>query len=198
MSKHPSYSVILVATLSLLGLSGCHLFVAAAAGFAGANAAEERTLGKAIDDSTIHAEITGFYIQTDAKDMLVNVTARVHEGRVMLTGTVNREETAREAVRLAWAAKGVKEVINNLEVSDKSNIMNDANDTWIETQIESRLLATKGIKSLNYTVEVENGVAYLLGVAQNEQELKNVAYIASITKGVTKVVSYVRPVDNEA
>ncbi len=196
MSKNRVFKISAIALMSVMALSGCRSIVTGVVGAVGKSTVEERTFGESIDDATIHAEITHYFIQADVQDMLPNVTARVREGRVMLTGTVNREATAREAVRLAWIAKGVKEVINALEINDKTTILDDANDGWIETQIETRLLATQKISSLNYTVEVENGIVYLLGVAQNEEELRRVTYISSITKGVKKVVSYVRPANH--
>ncbi len=176
----------------LLLLSGCKGIIATSASTVGVAAAEERSVGTIVDDNTILADITHRYIQADVNDLLVNVDVRVNEGRVLLTGVVVKPETSVEAVRLAWLATGVREVINEIKTGQDPNAMNFAEDQWIETQIEARLLATKGIMSINYTVEVVDKAVYLLGIAQNQQELKNVAYISSITKGVKRVVSYVR------
>lgn len=175
-----------------LVVSGCQSMATSAIGILGKAAGDERSIGEMVDDSTIKAEITHYFVQSDVNDLLMNVTIRVHEGRVMLTGRVKKTATAHEAVRLSWIARGVAEVINNIEVAEKDPIIDDAGDSWIEAQIEARLLATKNIRSLNYTVEVENSVVYLLGLAQSEDEMKNVANIASLTKGVKRVVSYVR------
>ncbi len=175
-----------------LQLSACKPMIGSAATSVGIAAAEERSMGTVVDDNTIHADITHRFIQSDVNDLLVNVDVRVHDGRVMLTGRTPKPETSVEAVRLAWLAKGVREVINEIKTGQENDTVGFAQDQWIETQIEARLLATKGIMSINYTVEVVDGVVYLLGVAQNEQELRNVAYISSITKGVQRVISYVR------
>ena len=154
---------------------------------------EERSLGDNFDDSSISTEISNMYLKDETKGLFKDVVVRVREGRVLLIGRTDRTEVALEAVRLAWLAAGVKEVINNIEVGPKgTNFLNYAKDNFVETQIETRLLATKGIRSVNYTVEVVDSVAYILGVAQNEEERHNVAYIASITQGITRVVSYVR------
>lgn len=40
-------------------------------------------------------------------------------------------------------------------------------------------------------MQVNHGTVYLLGVAQNEEELERVLYIASRTSGVGTVVNYV-------
>jgi len=53
-----------------------------------------------------------------------------------------------------------------------------ASDAWISTQIESKLLFTKDIKSVNYSVETIDGVVYLMGIAQDREELDAVTQIA--------------------
>ena len=47
-------------------------------------------------------------------------------------------------------------------------------------------------QSLNYSIEVVNGVVYLIGIAQNQKELDAVIEISKKTYGVTSVISYVR------
>ncbi len=188
------FLILSVGLLLLCGvlLSGCQTVAMSGATGAGIAAVEERSIGTVVDDTTIYAEINHLFIQADVNDLLTNVDIRVNDGRVLLTGQVNHAQTPVEAVRLAWEARGVREVINEIKVNNESTIAEYAQDQWIETQIEARLLATKDIKSINYTVEVVGGVVYLLGIAQDAEELRNAAYIASITEGVQKVISYVR------
>ena len=52
------------------------------------------------------------------------------------------------------------------------------------------------IKSLNYEVSVVNGSAYVIGIAENEEELKLLTHTISTVKGVKEVVSYVITVDS--
>ncbi len=178
---------------ALLTVSGCTQTAVTVASTLGLASLEERSIGDNIDDKSISAEIHHFILQSDANQLLTDVAIRVHEGRVLLTGRTASPDVALEAVRLSWLAAGVREVINEIQVgAEGTNLLNYAQDNLIETQIEARLLATKNIKSINYTVEVIDGVAYVLGVAQNEQERRSVATIASVTKGVKQVISYVR------
>ncbi|MDP5370565.1 MAG: BON domain-containing protein, partial [Pseudomonadota bacterium] len=67
-----------------------------------------------------------------------------------------------------------------------------AQDSWITTQLKSKLLFGDDIRSLNYSLKTVGGVAYILGVAQSKEELDKVLDIASKTSGVTKVVNYTR------
>ena len=172
--------------------AGCAPTLIASGAAVGASATEERSLSNNASDKFIKAEITRSFVESDVHGMLLDVNIEVDEGRVMLTGIVPNQKISSEAARLAWLAKDVKEVINDIKTGEPLSIVTRSNDTLITSQIRSRLLATKNILSLNYTIEVVNGVAYLLGVAQNSAELDSVSYIAAHTHGVTKVVSHVR------
>ena len=96
-----------------------------------------------------------------------------------------------EAVRLAWQAEGVKEVINEIQIAD-SDLGDFASDTWISTNLKSKLLFDSKIASINYSVETVRGVVYLIGVAQSQEELDRVTNHARSLEYVKKVVSYVK------
>ncbi len=178
-------------------VSGCAaLFVGGLANL-GVATTEERSIGDSFDDSAISAEIQQYFLQSNVKHMFSEVTIRVHEGRVLLLGRTDNAKVAQEATNVAWQAHGVREVMNEIKIGQASSGFFDyANDNLIETQIEARLLADKNIKSSNYTVEMQDGVAYLLGVAQTEKERNIAVYIASISSGVKNVVNYVRLKDD--
>jgi osmotically-inducible protein OsmY len=179
----------------LLPLGGC---VAAAGGAAGTGftVTQERSAGEIVDDATVWTRINSHYIQKDVNDLFSHVNIEVHEGRVLLTGNVEAPQTKVEAVRLAWQAEGVKEVINEIEVRNKTSLNDSARDTWLTAQVKSKFLLERNMRSVNYTVETVNGVVYLLGIAQDEDELSIATKIASRVKGVKKVVSHVRLKDD--
>lgn len=184
--------LIALAILNGLMVSGCvPAVVTAGATSGGVIAAQERTPGNALDDTGIKLTIDNLYFNRDINDLFKNVAVHVNEGRVLLTGDVDRAESKVEAVRLAWKANGVKEVIDEIQVNDQTGIVDYARDSWIATQVRSRLLFEKNLRSVNYNVEVVNGVVYLLGIAQDKDELDKATYIASTTKYVKQVVSHV-------
>ena len=67
-------------------------------------------------------------------------------------------------------------------------------DTWVSTQLRTKLLLDRDIRALNYNVETVNGVIYLIGIAQNELELERVTNHARTIENVEKVISHVRVV----
>ena len=179
------------ASLAFLALSGC-IPAAIGAGAVGANfATQDRTTGNAVDDISLKTKVKKKFFDKNYDDLYSNVDVDVVERRVLLTGSVQRPETVIDAVNLAWQVPGVHEVVNEIQVNDKSSLKDSARDAWISTQIHSRLLFTKGISSSNYTIEVVNGTVYLFGLARTETESQQVASIAARTQYVKNVVSHV-------
>lgn len=173
-------------------LSGCAQAWMSAATTVGVISTEERTFGEAVDDGTIYTEINHYFLQKDVNDMLLNVNVMVRQGRVLLTGVVDSHQTVNDAVAMAWKANGVKEVISEMIVNPTGTVWDKTKDEWTEKQLEYRMFMTKGIHVQNYSVEVENSTAYLLGVALDEKELQDLIEIARTTKGVAKVVSHIK------
>ncbi len=95
-------------------------------------------------------------------------------------------------MRLAWQAEGVKEVINEIQVTDRGGLVDYARDTWISAQLTTKLLLDKAIKAINYNVETVNGVVYMIGIAQDQAELERATNHARTIPNVAKVVSHVR------
>ncbi len=179
---------ILSATTILL--SGC----IPAAIFVGAEgvstATQERTAGERIDDNGIAISINAKLAAKD-KDLFASVSTDVREGRVLLTGKVKDPVTKKDAEDIAWRTQGVREVINELKVSNEESFSNYVSDSWISNQIRARMLVTKGIKNTNYGVQTVDRVVYLMGIAQNEQESKVAIEIARRTPNVQRVISHV-------
>lgn len=156
----------------------------------GRSAAEERRIGEIIDDTVINNKIRAKFAKEDFKGIFAKVSASSIEGRVLLTGTVDTMDHSARASELVWQISGVKEVMNEIEV-DEISLSTKTKDTWIATRVRSKLLFNKEIKSVNYSVEVNNGIVFLTGIAQTQEELDLAEDIASRVGGVTKVISYV-------
>lgn len=182
--------------LSLASTSACVPVVAGGAAAGGVAVAQERTVGTAIDDANITTQINGRFMGSEKPALFSKVGVQTNEGAVLLTGQVQQPEDAIEAVRIAWQVDNVREVINEIQVTDHKTFKNFAGDTWITAQVKSRLLAEKYLKSVNYNVETVNGVVYLMGIAQDQDELEKAVYIASRVKGVERVISHVRLKDD--
>ncbi len=189
--------LLLAAGLSL-ALGACAPAVVVGAGAAvGVTAAQERGFKGAIADTEIRLEINHLWFQESAS-LYGKVNLQVQEGRVLLTGNVPDPEARLSAVRLAWQAKRVVEVINEIEVRDTSSLLDAARDAWISAELEARILVDTAIVSINYSIETVNQAVYLIGVAQSRAELDRVIAHAKDIAYVRRVIDYVRLKDDPA
>ena len=81
----------------------------------------ERSLGTVIDDATIKVNIAAKFLNAD-NNLFVNINTSVLEGRVLLTGLVENQEVRIDAVRLVWEVEGVQEIINEIEIGNRSTL----------------------------------------------------------------------------
>lgn len=178
-----------------LSLYGCAGLVVGAGATAATAAAQERGFKGAVKDTVIRAHINELWFSHDV-EMYQKVSLTVLEGRVLLTGKVRTQKMRIDAVRLAWQAKGVSEVINEVGVSDDGGVANFMRDAWISTQLKYQLALDKQVASINYSIETVDAVIYLMGIAVDQGELDRVTGYARNVRYVKKVISYVRLKDD--
>lgn len=191
--------ILLTATgLSLILASGCTPvgLVAGAAATTGVAAAQEGGINRAVSDSWIKTQINHRWLQYDV-DTFAKLSTTVKQGRVLVTGVVQDPQARVEAVRLIWQVDGVKQVINEIRVADSEGVSGYVQDNWIATRLRSAILFDKEVQSINYTIDVVQGVVYLMGFAQNQTELNRVVETARTISGVKQVVSYVKLVGEQ-
>ncbi len=153
------------------------------------SSAKEKGIKEAISDGMIDAGINKEFLNHDI-NMFINIQIEVVEGRVLLTGSVKKPKHRLDAIKIAWKVLGVREVINEIDVTEKGGIKQYLIDVKIKTQIRYKVLSDKEVSSINYNFEVVNGNVYVIGIAKNKKELKKVVEHANNIGGVLKVVSH--------
>ena len=186
-------STILVTGLVFLSISyGCSpLGVLSSGGATTMVIAEgDKSLGTAVDDATIKINISRKFLNSE-NNLFINIDTSVVEGMVLLTGIVKNQESRIEALKIVWEVGGVKEVINEIEIGDKTSIKEYANDVWITTQIKALAARDIGLRSISYNVETIRGKVYLAGITSRPEQLETLVNIIKSVKGVKEVVNYV-------
>lgn len=156
----------------------------------------EKNIKDSAIDSKITAQIITKYIANGLKNPRNSVDVTVSEGRVLLTGIVRNTKKARLAIDLAWKINDVKEVIDEIEISRNPNIKfdditNSLIDYSLTAKIEAKLLLASDIKSRNYKINTIAKTVYLIGIAQDKNELQKVLQSISMVMGVERVVNHV-------
>ncbi len=150
----------------------------------------DRSVGTVIDDATIKVQIGAKFISSE-ENLFLNIDTFVIEGRVLLTGIVETQEARIDAVRRVWEVNGVKEIINEIEVGDKTTLKEYSQDLWINTQVKGVAAKTLGLRALSYNFETIRGKVYVAGIISKKELLDQLINSIKNIKGVKEIVNYV-------
>lgn len=147
---------------------------------------DPRSLGTQIDDSIMQKSLLIRIAKTDKKYIL-DVSPKVVDGHIFLTGVVEKVDEKILMTKLAWKTEGARSVKNNIEVKDKFSLKNYSKDALITSQLNVAMLTNKKIKIANYNINTVNQVIFVFGIAANEEERREVINEASLIKDVKSV-----------
>ena len=177
----------------LAALGGCSpVGMAIGAGATVTNMAmEERGFYNSTRDKAIWTDITARMLSKDQK-LFQNIDVQVHEGRVLLTGFVQKREDRIEATRIAWEPGGVREVVDEIKLGRSLDAGDFAEDVALIQQIRLKLMFDRDIRAINYSVDCIRSTVYLMGVARTPAELQRVIDHVRDVPYVRAVVNHVR------
>ena len=150
----------------------------------------ERSIGTVIDDASIKVNIAAKFLNAE-NNLFVNINTSVLEGRVLLTGLVENQEIRIDAVRLVWEVEGVQEIINEIEIGNRSTLKDYASDLWINTQARGIAAKIIGIKAITFNFETIQGKIYIAGITSRPDLLDEMILALKNIKGVSEIVNYV-------
>ncbi|HHZ4830814.1 TPA: division/outer membrane stress-associated lipid-binding lipoprotein [Haemophilus influenzae] len=191
LSPLKKLAILLGATIFL---QGCVAAVIGGGAVAAKVATDPRTTGTQIDDETLEFKVENAV----EKDAQIKAEGRVnavsYNGRVLLIGQVPNSDVKGTATALAKGVEGVNEVYNELTVSPKISFAQISKDSWLTTQVKSKMFVDGRVKATDVKVISENGEVFLLGNVTQSQA-NAAADIASKISGVKKVIKVFKYLD---
>lgn len=175
--------------LILFILSGC--VGASSKGIFGTGvsvALDPRSLGTQIDDSIMDKNLETRLLLLN-KSYFLSVKIKVLDGRIFITGKINGLEEKLKITKLAWETEGVRSVKNDLKFKEKFNFKQSAKDLLITAQLRTALVFNKQIKSANYNIDTYKKKIYIYGIANSEDERKEVINEAKQILDVEDVIA---------
>lgn len=168
-------------------LQGCVAALVGGGAVATKVGTDPRTVGTQVDDETLEFKVENA-IEKDAQIKSEGrVNAVSYSQRVLLIGQVPNYTAKDAATELAKGVEGVTDVYNELAIGQKIGIGQISKDSWITTQVKSKILLDDRVKATDVKVISENNVVYLLGTLTQAQA-DAAADVASKVSGVQKVV----------
>ena len=98
-------------------------------------------------NASIWKSINETFLNSDFRREVAGIDITVNDGAVLLTGRVSIPEEKVLATRLAWETIGVKEVVNELQVTNRSSIDDVSKDLAASAQLRGKLIADSRIFS---------------------------------------------------
>ena len=174
----------------LILIQSCAPLIGAAGIASIGSASKEKGLAASIGDTIISTKISNKIFKYNP-DLIKDTRVFVNNGSVLLTGKVKNLENKIELTKIIWKIKGVREVNNEVQIIDVSSIKNIARDIASLSEIKARIITNKKINSLNFSVDVVNDIAYLSGIAENDEEMKLVKDNAASARFIKTVFNFI-------
>jgi osmotically-inducible protein OsmY len=173
-----------------LALSACAPALVGVGTAAVAASSTEKGFSTSVSDGVIKTKLSDKYLRADV-DLVQGLSISVNEGAVLLTGTVPTQDKKINATKLAWEIKGVREVVNEVTVTQDVSLKSKAKDFAAAAQLRLKIIGDGKVSSLNYSIDVVDGVIYLSGVAETQEERARVVALAQELPFAKKVVDYI-------
>ena len=176
----------------VLSLQSCAAPIIGGVGaIAFSSSAQEKGLGTSINDKVIYIKLRNA-IYDWSPSVAEKISISVDDGSILITGNLKNVDTKIKLTKVIWEVNGVKEVNNKVQISETNNLKNIAKDLASLGEIRARLMASKKLNSLNFSVDVVNNIAYISGIASSEEEIAIVTRIAQETRFIKEVQNFVK------
>ncbi|WP_039088990.1 division/outer membrane stress-associated lipid-binding lipoprotein [Gallibacterium anatis] len=150
-------------------------------------AMDPRTTGTQIDDQTLELRVADALRKDKQLNEQAHISVIVYNGRALLVGEAPSADLKEVAVNLARGVKDIADVYDEIQIGEKVSFMQASKDTWITTEVKSKLFVNGNVKASDVKVVTENGVVYLIGRVTQSQAAAAVD-VARQVNGVRKVV----------
>ena len=158
--------------------------------------AEDRPVEEIWGDTLLKVTINKKLLETSFSETFWSLNITIFEGRVLITGNVKNTTLRDQVSQMVWGVKGVREVLNEIEIQETNNVTQIARDKFIQTSLQARMLGDKIVSDINYKMIAHNNVLYIIGVAQSQAELEKVVAHARAIRYVKRFVNYIWLADN--
>lgn len=145
-------------------------------------------VGNFMDDSAITAKVKAALVD-DKNIKSTDISVKTEGSVVTLSGFVESQTQAEQAVAVTKGVEGVTSVSDKLHVRDSKNgsMQGYAGDAATTSEIKAKLLADDVVPSRKVKVETTDGVVQLSGTVDSPAQVERAEAIAKAVDGVKSV-----------
>lgn len=192
MKRTDTYSFhrIAAATLAVAALgatlSACAPLVVGGAAVTALVAVDRRTSGAQLDDQGIELRASN-RLKDELGDAHARYAISSYNRRVLITGEASSEAVKTKVTQIVTGVENVREVINELGVTNSPSLKERASDTLITGRVKASLVDAKDLSASAFKVVTERGTVYLMGRV-TQREADRATDIARNVQSVSRVV----------
>ena len=177
-------TILLLTCVSVL--QGCAVAALAVVAGGASVAADNRTVGKQIDDQRI--ELVAHNELTKLKDLNEHTNIQIVSvnGSVLAVGQSPNTHLRDLAMRTLSNINGVLKVHNQIRIGNIISSTTKSNDLWLTSKVKGALLANDKVNVTDVKVVTENGEVFLMGLLP-ENQASIAVNVARNISGVSRV-----------
>jgi osmotically-inducible protein OsmY len=179
-------AAVLAAVTLTVGLSACAPLIVGGAVGGALVAVDRRTSGAQLDDQGIELRANN-RLKDELGDARARVAVTSYNRRVLLTGEAASEAVKTQITQIVSGVSNVREVINELGVTNSPSFKERASDTLVTGRLKASLVDAKDLAASAFKVVTERGTVYLMGRV-TQREADRATDLARNTPGVSRVV----------
>ena len=182
------------AAVVLSSLNGCAPLMLGTAVGGAFVVTDRRTSGAQLEDQGIEIKASNRIREAVGERGHINVTS--YNRVILLTGEVVSEADRLTIEQVAARTENVRSVVNELAVMGSSSLTSRSSDLLVQAKIKATLVDARDIISNAFSVIVERGDVYLMGLV-TEREANRAAELAASVKGVNRVVKVMKIISED-
>jgi len=177
---------LLFSLLIMFSLPGCFAAIVGGTAAVGTTVNDERSIGTQLDDASLTAKIDARLIaERDMPSRWVSV--QVTGAAATLTGHLPSQRHIERAIFITKSIRGIRSVHSELQIGTPK-IGSIMSDSWITTQVKSKLWNDDQVSGFAIKVETVNGKVYLQGIVNNFVQRQHAKKLTQSIQGVTAVI----------
>lgn len=149
-------------------------------------AADNRTIGKQIDDQRIEVVAHNELTKLEEINEYANIQVVSVNGSVLVVGQALNTRLRDLAIKTISNVNGVLKVHNQVRIGNLVSATTKSNDLWLTSKVKTALLANDKVESSDVKVVTENGEVFLMGLLP-EKQANGVVNVTRNISGVNRV-----------
>lgn len=124
-----------------------------------------------------------------------HISTLSYNNSILLVGQTSSKASKQQIEKIVQKVDGVGTIYNQITVENPISLSTRSCDTWITTQVKTRIMTDRNVGINRVKVITEDSIVYLMGALTHDEETTAIQ-IARCVPGVKKVVTVLERPEN--